>query len=175
MHVVPKHGVDGSLISLAMAAKKNKYTGSRRSVICFFFPGQRMARLKKSGPSSGLSEKSISESRSASTRFQLVLDRFFVLFAFTMGCLSKRDDTNGLGSTFRKDHDGSAAANRADSNPAAFSVVFSHIGREEKDAAKHLFRIRQVETMFSNVLPVLVFIPFEPIGRRLFIDFQGHS
>ena len=27
MHVVPKHGVDGSLISLAMAAKKNKYIG----------------------------------------------------------------------------------------------------------------------------------------------------
>src|ERR1017187_652194 len=90
--------------------KKTSTSGSRRSVICFFFPGQRMARLKKSGPSSGLSEKSISESRSASTRFQLVLDRFFVLFAFTMGCLSKRDDTNGLGSTFRKDHDGFAVS-----------------------------------------------------------------
>src|ERR1017187_3315849 len=169
MHVVPKHGVDGSLISFAMAAKKNKYIGIETQRDLLFL----------SRPTNGALEKIRTEFR-ALREINLRIPERINPFPvgprplFRIGCLPKQDDTNGLWSTFRKDHDGSAAANRADSNPAAFSVVFSHIGREEKDAAKHLFRIRQVETMFSNVLPVLVFIPFEPIGRRLFIDFQGH-
>jgi hypothetical protein len=88
MHVVSKHSIDGGLISLAMPTKKTKYIGvkTQRDLLLLAWPTNGV--IEKFGPSSGLSDKSISESRSASTRFQLVRDRFFVPFAFTTGCLS---------------------------------------------------------------------------------------
>ena len=48
---------------------------------------QSIALAKKSGPSSGMSEKSMSASFMASTRFQSVLDGLFVLCIFVLVCI----------------------------------------------------------------------------------------
>ena len=86
-----------------------------------------IAFLKKSGPSSGESEKSISESWSASNFFQSVLDRFFVLFVFTLGSLLERDDANGVRFAFRENHVCDATVNQAQPNPTLFSVIFPRV------------------------------------------------
>ena len=48
---------------------------------------QSIAFAKKSGPSLGMSEKSISESFMASTRFQSVLDGLFICCVFVLVCI----------------------------------------------------------------------------------------
>ena len=63
-----------------------------RRVICFLGPGQKIAFLKKSGPSSGASEKSISESFMASTRFQSVRE-LFIFFIFIWAIVIETDSS----------------------------------------------------------------------------------
>jgi len=53
-------------------------SGSIRIVSCFFLPGHRVASAKKSSPSSGTSEKSISLSFMALIFDQSVLDCFIM-------------------------------------------------------------------------------------------------
>jgi hypothetical protein len=53
MHVVPKHGIDGGLISLAVAAKKTKYIGVQTQRDLFLL----------SRPTNGLIEKLRTEFR----------------------------------------------------------------------------------------------------------------
>src|SRR5712671_1925811 len=81
-----------------------------------------IAFAKNSGPSFGLSEKSMSSSRIASIRFQSVLDRLFVFFPLFMMCPSQPNDSNGLGCTLCKNDYGRSPANGADSPPTLFSV-----------------------------------------------------
>src|ERR1035438_6926403 len=106
-----------------------------RKVICFFGPGQRIAFAKKSGPSFGISEKSISSSRMESIRFQSVRDCRFVFFPFFMVRLSQRNDANGVGAAFGENDYSRAPANRTDSSPALLSVVRSEerrVGKERR-------------------------------------------
>jgi hypothetical protein len=49
MHVVPKHGVDGSLIALAMPAKKTKYIGIETQRDLLLLSGPTNGALEKIG------------------------------------------------------------------------------------------------------------------------------
>src|ERR1700747_881801 len=99
--------------------RKNFSTsGSRRSVICGLGPGQRMALAKKSGPNSGESDKSMSSSHIASIRFQSVIDRFFEVFAFTVRCLSGRNDSNNIRLFFGEHDLSQSSSDPAESEPS---------------------------------------------------------
>src|SRR5579859_2498473 len=136
-------------------------SGSMRSVICFFGPGQTIAFAKKSGPSSGLSERSIFSSRIASIRFQSVLDRLFVFFAFIAGGLSQGDDANRFRIPLGEDNLHGASTDLTQSRPASFSVVLSGIGFCEKNAAEYFFRVGKVQSMFTDVRAILGLVPFQ--------------
>src|SRR5579862_9625669 len=114
-----------------------------RSVICFLGPGQMIAFAKKSGPSSGLSERSMSSSRIASIRFQSVLDRFFVCFAFMPRSLSQGDNANCFWIPLGKDNLHGASTDLTQSRPASFSVVLSRVGFCEKNTHEIPLQHRQ--------------------------------
>jgi hypothetical protein len=48
-----------------------------------------------------------------------------------------------------------ATANRANSNPPPFTVIFPRVGVDDKHASKHLFRIGEVEPMLPDVGSIL--------------------
>src|SRR5271157_3996381 len=101
----------------------------------------------------------MSSSRSASIRFQSVLDRFFVLFPFFTVCLSERDDANRLSRTLCERYKGNAAPNHPNSKPSLLTIVLIGIGPDKKSAAEHFLRIGEIEAVFPDIAPVLSRVP----------------
>src|SRR5438270_8839538 len=120
-----------------------------------------MAFAKKSGPSFGISEKSMSLSPKASIRFQSVLDCLFIFLPLFMICLSQRDDANYVVTTFRKNYGHGAAANHSDSFPTPLRVIVPYIRGGNDHSSKHLFSVCEVETVLPNIGVVLGLIPLE--------------
>jgi hypothetical protein len=88
-------------------------------------------------------------------RFQSVADCLFVLFLFTTGRLSQRNNTNGICATQSKNNDNSSGLNRTNPEPAVLSIVPAQVGANDKYSAEHFFRIKEIETVFSDVRVVL--------------------
>src|SRR6202521_4580741 len=120
-----------------------------------------IAFLKKSGPSFGMSEKSMSSSRIASMRFQSVLEGLFVFFPFFIVCPSQRNDANRFWSGLRENDRSRALTNLADPSPTHVSVIFPRVRFYNQEAAKHLFGVCKIEAMLAHVGAVLGLIPFE--------------
>jgi hypothetical protein len=61
----------------------------------------------------------------------------------------------------RELNESDAPSNRADSSPPLFSVIFSCIGKREKEAGEDFFRISATQSMFLDIDPVLNWIPLK--------------
>jgi hypothetical protein len=92
---------------------------------------------------------------------------------FTTGRLSQRNDTNAICATFRKNDDSGSRLSRTNPEPAVLSIVPAQVGANDKCSAEHFFRIKEIETVFSDVCVVFGFVPFE-MKRGLIVDFLGH-
>src|ERR1039458_3782332 len=108
-----------------------------------------------------MSEKSMSSSRSESIRFQSVLERFFVFFPLFMICRSQRDDADGIVRRLSERHKGAPPLNHPYSDPSLLAIILTHVGTDQENAAKHLFRVGEVEAMFTDVGTVLELGPFK--------------
>jgi hypothetical protein len=51
-----------------------------------------------------------------------------------------------------------ATANHAQSGPTSFSIVLARIGISDKHAAEHGLRFGEVDSLFTDVCPVLGFV-----------------
>ncbi len=111
--------------------KNAKTSGSNRSVICSFLPGQRMAWRKKRGSNWGISESSIFESGSASIFFQLVFHGFFEEFTLMASCLSQGDDPNATFTAFRESDYRYSSVRSADTNPPVFAIILPGIRKSQ--------------------------------------------
>src|SRR5579863_4519152 len=120
-----------------------------------------IALAKKSAPCFGISEKSISSSRRASTLFQSVLDRLFELLPLFTICLPERNDADGFVRSFSKGHKGNASVNRADSYPSFLAVILTSVWTNQKNATEHFFCVRKIETVLANIGLVLSFVPLK--------------
>jgi hypothetical protein len=54
-----------------------------------------------------------------------------------------------------------ATTNRANSNPAPFSVVLSRVGINDKQASKDLFCLSEIKTVLADAGSILCVIPYE--------------
>jgi len=125
-----------------------------------FRPRLTMARANISGASSGVSEKSILRSWSASTRFQSVRDFLEVAGFFIPRCLSNRNDSDdfmGLGMR----NDNHAAAQQTQSNEPRFTVIKPIIQDRNCCPGKNPFNPYEIDPMLLNVGLPLGFIPFK--------------
>src|SRR5689334_19228012 len=103
----------------------------------------------------------MSLSRSASIRLQSVLDRFFVFFPFFMICLSQRDDANGILRELSERDKGYPPPNHANPKPSLLAIILTRVGANQKHAAEHFFRLREVEPMLPDIGAVLGFVPLK--------------
>ena len=56
---------------------------------------------------------------------------------------------------------GRATANHPNPSPASFAIILPHIGIYDKQTAKQLFRIGEIETVFLDIGQILRWIPFK--------------
>ncbi|MCG2682297.1 MAG: hypothetical protein L6306_01635 [Planctomycetales bacterium] len=75
--------------------------------------------------------------------------------------LSERYYTDYVFVALDVDHDGDQRLQQTNPNPALFSVVFSIIGGDKHGHGEHFPCVNEVQSMFSDVGLVLVFVPFE--------------
>jgi hypothetical protein len=52
---------------------------------------------------------------------------------------------------FRERHQGNAALNHPNSNPPLLAIALGDVGPNKKSAAKQLFRLGEMESVFSDV------------------------
>src|SRR5580692_472796 len=94
-------------------------------------------------------------------RFQSVLDCLLVLFTLFMICLSQRDDADRIVRSFRERYKGNAIPHHPNCNPSLLAIFLARIGTNKKSATEHLFRLGEVESMLSDVGPILDLVPLK--------------
>jgi hypothetical protein len=68
-----------------------------------------------------------------------------------MICLSQRDDADGIVREFSERYKGDAAPNHPNPDPSLLAIVLTRVGTNKKEAAKHLFRLGEVEAVLPDV------------------------
>lgn len=147
------------------ARNQSRTSSSSRRVSCrlrggAFNPRRTMARANISGVSSGFSDRSMSSSRSASKRFQSVIDCLEECFLLTACRFSRRDDSDPLAGLcmHNRDH---PALNQSEGDEALFPVVGPRVLDCNRVAVKDCGAVGEVEPMLTDVCQPLLFIPFE--------------
>lgn len=121
-------------------------------------PRRTTAFANISGVISGLSDKSMSSSRSASRRFKSVLDNFEVVLLLTFGRFSYRDYSNDVCRLSMRD-DNNAISEQAKRYETFLSIVETVVRYRGGLASEYRLTVFEVDPVFSEIRSAFPLVP----------------